>query len=194
MQTYLQTYLFRAFHGGYTGGVCVAQGKNIEDAIDNVILRLNEGRLWSIACDHMRREIDQAYYAVFPKKDCFESEKSQVQGVKAERFENPKEEWQKRWNTMLPFPEKDMWLGGKGYVIYQELIDTLPYPTTHISFGTWKPWDDGDWTCERCDEHCDAHCAGFRKSVRKELESCTFQNGRLILLEAGFVVLQGGGT
>ena len=213
----VNTFLFHAFHGGYTGGVCVVQAKTREEAIEHVIQKFGDQLKEQKIHQRIRKEIDQAYYAVFPEKkfyfDKSETSETAVTAKIAVEFENPTQDWQRVWNSCLPFPEEDPFIQGR--VIQKKLYDSLPDFENHIAFGTWteggmieEDEEEADKPCKDCTcewEHthqlCDplgtnftAHDKAFLREVRKELESCTFKNGNCVRLYEGFVVLQGGGT
>ena len=194
----MSTFLFRAFHGGYTGGVCVVQANSRDEAIEHVVTKfrkhLEVQRVW----EKVRERIRKAYYDVFPEKD-YRTGVTPI-AKQAERFEKPTEEWQYMWNRLFPFPKEDPWIGGR--VIYEKLMETLPDPENHISFGTWTEGgriranndseDEDDEIAHQQHQH--QIDENFVNEVRKELEGCTLKNGRCVKLDSGFVVLQGGGT
>ena len=195
MTTSMTTFLFNAFHGGYTGGVCVVQANTREEAIELVATKFRKQLVSRKITASVTKRINEAYHEVFPEKD-YNTGNTPV-GKEAKRFKNPTEEWQRLWNRLLPFPKEDPWIGGR--VIYEKLVETLPDPEEHICFGTWTEGgriqdvenDPNKWYGP-CD--LDENDEAFILEVRKELEECTFKNGRCVRLNPGFVVLQGGGT
>lgn len=157
----MNTFLFRAFHGSYTGGVCVIQAQTREDAIQLVLKKITENERVRKNYESIKQRIDEAYDAVFEKNP-------DAERVAAKRFEDPIEEWQNVWNDLVPFPKEDPWIGGR--VIRKKLYDTLPDNADHISFGTWTE----GWGNSKTDDEEDEF-KSFIDRARNELESCTLK-------------------
>jgi hypothetical protein len=179
-----QTYLFRAFHGCFTGGIAIVQAQNREAGIEELLRQVKEQRKIQSERKKVLDRINASYDAVFLNTVYVEGVGYRETGIRTEAvaFNDPSEPWQIVWNGLIPFPEKDDIVEGKGYKIrtalYDAVIPKIEGPV--MAFGTWMPYEDSS-------EH------DFLEAVRQELVECTFENGRCIALQPGFAIIQGGG-
>lgn len=165
MESEMKTFLFRGFHGYYTGGVCIASGKSREDAIL---------RIYNTAQKHVN--------FVLTKKAIRDALKKASPST-GERlfiaFSFPSDPWQVEWNKIA---EEE---GGKvEHEVYNRLYKTIPkdFHNLRPCFGTWA--DEGD---------VEKNPSEFLERVMKELQLCTFENEHCTILSDDFVIIQGGG-